>query len=217
MQPSATASPSSLTNLSLAEAIKERAQQLGFTACGITAATPANTHPYFLQWLARGFYAGMQWIARPDAAWKRADVRRVLPEAKSVVCVAMHYRTDAPWDEEQHGLVARYARGTDYHDVMTTRLRELLAWIREQEPCTGRVYVDTGPLLERELAQRAGLGWVGKNTMLLSRELGHISCWARFCSTSSCRPIDRTSSNFVAVVRVAWTLVRPTLLKRLMF
>jgi epoxyqueuosine reductase len=117
-------------------------------------------------------YATMRWIARDDAVAKRADVRNVMPEARSVVCVAMHYRTDEPWDEAEHGKVARYARGADYHDFMTARLRELLGWIQQQTPCRGRVYVDTGPLLERELAQRAGLGWIGKNTMLLSRRLG---------------------------------------------
>ena len=156
----------------LSQQIKQRATELGFAACGITAATPSQSHPHYVQWLAQGFHAAMQWMGREDAVAKRADVRHVLPGAKSVVCVALHYRTDAPWDEATHGKVARYARGVDYHDVMTKRLRELLAWIQQQTPCAGRVYVDTGPVLERELAQRAGLGWTGKNTMLLSRELG---------------------------------------------
>jgi epoxyqueuosine reductase len=161
-----------MTPSQLSHQIKERATQLGFAACGIAPAAPSQTHGRFLDWLARGHHASMQWIARDDAQWKRADVRRVMPEAKSVVCVAMHYRTDEAWDEAAHGKVARYARGFDYHDFMSTRLRELLAWLQEETGCNGRVYVDTGPLLERELAQRAGLGWVGKNTMLLSRQLG---------------------------------------------
>ena len=156
----------------LSTRIKQRAAGLGFAACGIAPAAPSATHPHFLHWLAQGFQAGMKWLAREDAAAKRSDVRHVLPGAKSVVCVAMHYRTEADWDEASHGLVARYARGSDYHDIMTARLRELLAWIQTQTPCVGRIYADTGPLLERELAQRAGLGWIGKNTMLLSRELG---------------------------------------------
>ncbi len=111
-------------------------------------------------------------MARPEAVEKRADVRNAWPAAKTVVCVALHYRTDAPHDDEKMGKIARYARGNDYHDVLTARLRELLVWIKEKTCCEGRVYVDTGPILERELAQKAGIGWIGKNTMLLSRELG---------------------------------------------
>jgi epoxyqueuosine reductase len=156
----------------LSRQIKERAAALGFAACGIAPAAPSQSYPHFLHWLEQGYQATMYWIGRADAMAKRGDVRHVLPGAKSVICVAMHYRTDEPWDEARHGLVARYARGTDYHDVMTARLRELLAWIQTESPCVGRVYVDTGPLLEREFAQRAGLGWIGKNTMLLSRDLG---------------------------------------------
>lgn len=151
--------------------IKARAHELGFAACGIAPAQPMQTHGAFLDWIRNSYFASMNWIARDDAAWKRGDVRRVMPSAQSVVCIAMHYRTDEMWPEKS-GKVARYARGLDYHDVMTARLRELLAFIQTQMPCDGKVYADTGPLLERELAQRAGLGWIGKNTMLLSRELG---------------------------------------------
>jgi epoxyqueuosine reductase len=165
-----TALPLLTENLSLA--LKRKAAELGFAACGIATAEPLQTHEEYRHWLARGYHASMRWMAREDAVAKRADVREVMPEARSVVCVAMHYRTEAGWDEPAHGQVARYARGDDYHDFMTPRLRELLAWIQQQTACAGRVYVDTGPILERELARRAGLGWIGKNTMLLSRELG---------------------------------------------
>ena len=154
------------------EAIKERAKELGFAACGIARVEPSATHPHFEEWLENERQADMNWIAREDAVAKRKDVREIMPAAKSVICVAMHYRTDGDWDREAHGNVARYARGTDYHEFMPQRLRELLSWIQEQEPCVGRVYVDTGPVLEREWAERAGIGWVGKNTMVLSRELG---------------------------------------------
>lgn len=154
------------------DSIKQRALDLGFAACGIALVGESTTHEHYRRWLQNSYQADMNWIAREDAAWKRADPRNVLPGAKSIVCVAMHYRTDDDWDEEQQGKIARYARGTDYHEFMPQRLRELLGWIREQQPCEGRVYVDTGPILEREWAQRAGLGWIGKNSMLLSRELG---------------------------------------------
>jgi len=158
--------------VTLARAIKAKATELGFAACGITDASPLETHDKYVHWLEQGHHASMAWMAREDAVAKRADVREIMPAARSVVCVAMHYRTRAEWDEQEHGKVARYARGDDYHDFMTPRLRELLTWIREQTPCTGRVYVDTGPVLERELGRRAGLGWIGKNSMLMSRELG---------------------------------------------
>ena len=156
----------------LSQQIKQQAANLGFAAAGIAPATPSETHPHYRRWIEHGYHASMQWMARDDAITKRADLEQVLPGVKSVICVAMHYRTQEPWDETTHGKVARYARGVDYHDVMPQRLCDLLAWIQQQTPCAGRVYVDTGPLLERELARRAGIGWIGKNTMLMSRELG---------------------------------------------
>ena len=154
------------------EAIKERAKELGFAACGIARVESSATHHHFEEWLENERQADMNWIAREDAVAKRKDVREIMPDAKSVLCVAMHYCTNDNWDREAHGNVARYARGTDYHEFMPQRLRQLLSWIQEHEPCAGRVYVDTGPVLEREWAERAGIGWVGKNTMVLSRELG---------------------------------------------
>ncbi|MBW3637224.1 MAG: tRNA epoxyqueuosine(34) reductase QueG, partial [Armatimonadetes bacterium] len=156
----------------LAARLKERARELGFVACGIAAAAPSQTTSQLEKWLGNGYEAGMGWMNRPESIEKRADIRRVFPDAKSVICVALHYRTDAPYDEQKSGKIARYARGLDYHDVLTARLRELLAWLQGETPCAGRVYVDTGPILEREWAQRAGIGWVGKNTLLMSRELG---------------------------------------------
>lgn len=156
----------------LKAAIKQKAAELGFAACGITSAAPSASHDHFVEWVRRGFHATMNWIGREDAVAKRADVRNVVSGAKSVICVAMHYRTQDEWNSERHGLIARYARGNDYHDFMTSRLRQLQSWIETQIECSGRTYVDTGPILERELANRAGLGWVGKNTMLMSRELG---------------------------------------------
>lgn len=156
----------------LLQEIKERARQLGFAACGVARVEPSSTHEYFLEWLASDFQAEMNWMAREDAIQKRRDPRLVLPDAKSMVCVAMHYRTPAEWDTSTHGAVARYARGVDYHEFMPRRLRELLSWIQERQSCHGKVYCDTGPILEREWARCAGLGWIGKNSMLLSRQLG---------------------------------------------
>jgi epoxyqueuosine reductase len=102
---------------------------------------------------------------------ERLDPARVLPEARSVVCVALNYYQGAP-DEPSWAPVARYAWGRDYHDVMTPRLDALARFIEEATGERGRCYVDTGPVLERDLAARAGLGWVGKNTMLINPGLG---------------------------------------------
>jgi epoxyqueuosine reductase len=156
----------------LKQALKQKALELGFAACGVTDAEPPASHSKYLEWLLNGHHAGMAWMAREGGMAKRGNLQQVLAGAKSVVCVAMLYRTREEWDAQQLGQVARYARGTDYHEFMPQRLRELLSWTQEKVECQGRVYVDTGPILERDLSRRAGLGWVGKNTLLMSRELG---------------------------------------------
>lgn len=152
--------------------LKAKAQELGFSACGVAAAGESHTTKQLTGWLEAGYHADMAWMGRPDAVSKRADITLTFPGVKSVLVVAQSYRTHEPWDPDTHANVARYARGQDYHDTLTARLRQLLAWLQTQTTCEGRVYVDTGPVLEREWAQRAGLGWIGKNTLLMSREMG---------------------------------------------
>ena len=123
----------------LAEAIKVQARALGFDACGITSAAPPASHPQYLEWLLKGHNASMAWMAKPEGVAKRGDLQQVLAGAKSVVCVALLYRTrepQAPWDDEAQGKVARYARGTDYHETMPPRLRELQRWIEESDERT---------------------------------------------------------------------------------
>ena len=149
-----------------------RAQELGFVACGVAQAAPSRTVSQLEKWLGNDYQAGMAWMNKPESVEKRADIRQMLPNAQSVVAVAMLYRTDADWDDEQMGEIARYARGDDYHDWMKARLRELLAWIKETSDCQGLACVDTAPVLEREWAQRAGIGWIGKNSLLMSRAFG---------------------------------------------
>ncbi len=156
----------------LAAQIKERARELGFAACGIAAAAPSQTVSALEKWLANDFQAGMDWMKRPESVTKRADIREVFPNAKSVIVLALNYRTAAPFNEEKHGKIARYARGFDYHEIFKARGNELLGWIQSRNPCAGRIYSDSAPILEREWAQRAGIGWVGKNTLVMSRELG---------------------------------------------
>jgi epoxyqueuosine reductase len=144
-------------------AIKAQAYGLGFDLTGITTLGPAETAPAFDEWLARGFDGEMAYLSR--TADKRKDSRLPLGGMRSAIVVAMSYG-----GQEPPGPVARYARGDDYHDLMVERLNGLHHWIETQlgMPVDGKAYVDTGPILERDLARRAGLGWFGKNTTLIN-------------------------------------------------
>jgi epoxyqueuosine reductase len=159
-----------------ADTIKRRAREIGFDACGIAAAANYPELRFFPEWLARGYGAGMTYLAR--SADKRADVRQILPSAKSVVALATVYNTPRPYSTEcadpDRALVARYAWGDDYHDVVARRLDALIAWMHEQHPgpFDAAPYVDTGPVQERVYAQHAGIGWIGKNTCVINAELG---------------------------------------------
>jgi len=156
-----------------AAAIKSRARDLGFDLCGIAPAVPSAFKAEFRDWLANGFHGEMGYMARNPE--RRLDPTEIMPDAKSIVVVAMNYYTESEADNAgpDQAIFARYARNLDYHDVLGARLRELLALIKELHPSAdGRVYVDTGPVLEREVAQRAGIGWFGKNTMLINTRRG---------------------------------------------
>lgn len=151
----------------LEERIKAQAFGLGFDLVGIARLGPADTADAFDRWVARGYAGDMHYL--PRWADKRRDTRLPFPGTVSAIVVAMDYGGKSPG-----GPVARYARGDDYHDVMTAKLGTLHEWIAAQvgRSVRGKAYVDTGPLLERDLARRAGLGWFGKNTNLLNPEIG---------------------------------------------
>src|SRR5262245_61073400 len=131
---------------SLESLIKARAYGIGFDLAGITDVGPVETAAAFGTWLARGYAGDMEYMAR--SAEKRMDTRHPVPGARSAIVVAMNYG-----GREPSGPVARYARGDDYHDVMIERLRALHRWIEAHtgRPVPGKAYVDTGPLLERDL------------------------------------------------------------------
>jgi epoxyqueuosine reductase len=152
---------------SLERRITAQAYGLGFDLVGIAQLGPAETADAFDAWLAAGHAGTMDYIGRGAA--KRRDTRLPVDGACSAIVVAMQYGGAAP-----SGPVARYARGADYHDVMIERLRLLHRWIEDETGAAvpGKAYVDTGPILERDLARRAGLGWFGKNTNLINPELG---------------------------------------------
>jgi epoxyqueuosine reductase len=153
--------------MSLESRLKAQAFGLGFDLVGVARLGPAETTAAFDAWLARGFAGDMAYLAR--AGEKRRDTRLPMPGAASAVVVAMSYGGRQP-----PGPVARYARGDDYHDVMLEKLEALHEWLGSDTGRTvrGKAYVDTGPLLERDLARRAGLGWFGKNTNLINPTLG---------------------------------------------
>jgi len=178
--------------LSLEDRIKQQCGALGFELAGIAPATPADSFDRLREWLEQGFAGDMAYLHRHVEARRHPD--SVLPEVRSLVMVGMNYNpgvrdlrsevggrrsevrsptSDLRPPTSPPGLVARYARGADYHDVLRRKLGELLAWVQREVPgCTGRGVVDTAPLLERDFARRAGLGWFGKNTMLLNKRLG---------------------------------------------
>jgi epoxyqueuosine reductase len=166
---------------SLEDRLKAQARALGFELAGIAPATPADGFDRLRAWLERGFAGEMAYMHRQAQA--RRDPSSVLPEVRSVLMVGMNYRPvgddkSGPSLGVAHssfpiGKIARYARGADYHDVLRARLNHLVAWLQQERPgCRGRGVVDTAPLLERDFARRAGLGWFGKNTMLLNKRLG---------------------------------------------
>jgi epoxyqueuosine reductase len=152
------------------------ARRQGFNLAGIADATPAETCAAYEEWLGAGHAGEMHYLGRDPA--RRSDPRLVWPEVASILVVGLNYRTWEPSDEERQdpsrGQIARYALGDDYHEVLAEKLEAVLQWAREHgDPeVQGRRYVDTGPLLERDLAARAGLGWFGKNTCLIDRKQG---------------------------------------------
>lgn len=179
---------------SLKQAIQDEARRLGFILAGVTTPEPPPHWPVFENWLKQGRHASMGYLADNRARARRADPRLILPECKSILVLALPYSPPLPppiserheaasyetslsemgGQEGGHGRVAAYAWGTDYHLIIPERLKALVAFIEEQvgHPVPNRWYTDTGPILERDLAQRAGLGWIGKNTCLIHPRLG---------------------------------------------
>ena len=156
--------------MSLTSSIKARAGELGFIACGITHPGPTAHADRLDQWLARGYAGTMRYLHRQ--AKRRKNPGLIAPEARAVVVVLDNYYTPDEESDLRPPRIAKYARGEDYHRVTQRRLAELADFLREHGARLIRTYADAGPVPERELAQRAGLGWIGKNTMLISPEAG---------------------------------------------
>ena len=161
----------------LTNRLKSEAIRLGFDAVGIAPAVTPPGYPDFQRWLDSGHAAGMDYLRRNEAA--RAHPRNLLEGVRSVIMVSVVYgqnRGDAVEESRRRGKVARYARGGDYHALIWRKLEELLEWLHGECPAVaGRAVADTAPLLERDFARLAGLGWIGKNTMLIDRQLGSFT------------------------------------------
>ena len=149
----------------LEKRLKAQAYAIGFDLAGIATLGPAGTAAAFDAWLAAGYEGEMTWLAKHAAL--RADTTRPEPGMRSALVVALDYG-----GKEPAGPVARYARGADYHRLMWDRLDVVGQWLTRDTGARTRAYVDTGPVLERDLARKAGLGWFGKNTMLINPERG---------------------------------------------
>ncbi len=162
----------------LEQRIRDEARALGFSLVGITGPGPSSHLTFYRRWLEAGRHGDMGYLAREDAVARRGDLRGTMAGVRSVVVVAdAYFQEDEPGvpDDPSLGVIARYARGRDYHKVVKKKLLRLLDAAREAAaPASleGRAYVDTGPILERELGRRAGVGWFGKNTMLIHPRKG---------------------------------------------
>ncbi len=159
-------------------ALKTRARELGFNLVGITPAEPSSYLDSYFRWVEAEMHGTMGYMARPDRQARRRDLNVILPGARSLVVVGLDYGSTAVPDEILHsparGRIAAYAWGLDYHDILTPRLEALAEWLQTEngQKISHRVYVDTGALLERSHAHQAGLGFTGKNTMLIHPRRG---------------------------------------------
>ena len=161
--------------MSLEDQIRARATTLGFTLCGFAHLTTLPREQFFADWLTQGYAGEMAYLTRyPE---RRLNPAIPFPQARSVICLGYPYAPprlpDIDWRRELRGRIAAYAAGADYHDIIKSKLLTLIRSLTDLHPDLWvRPYVDTGPLLEREWAYRSGLGWFGKNTMLLHKQAG---------------------------------------------
>ncbi len=154
----------------LALRLKQRAKELGFSKIGISHAESGVEAERLRQWLAKGYHADMHWMANP----KRQNIKLMMPEVKSVISLAVNYYHPHRHSEDaSHGKISRYGWGRDYHKVLGKMLKKLCQWLEgEVKGITTRYFVDTAPIAEKAWAQRAGIGWIGKHSNLITREFG---------------------------------------------
>lgn len=174
------------------ERIRQRALELGFDDCRFASAATPNSAQQFQNWVAEGKFGEMSWMERN--ADKRIEPQKVLPDARTAICLAVSYDSGNPSGKHKTpatpGTVARYARFDDYHDILGERLKTLAQFVNEIGGVSTRSlwYVDTGPILERDFAQRAGIGFVGKHTNLINRKFGNWVFLAEILTTLEIKP-----------------------------
>lgn len=152
----------------LTEKIKQKAYELGFSLFGVTDSSNISDIDFYKQWIIDGYAADMDYLKRNIE--KRENPQLLLENTKSIICVGLNYNQNINYDNFK---IAKYALGDDYHFFLKDKLKELFLYIKELYPqVEGREYTDTAPILERSLAKRAGLGWIGKNTMLINPKKG---------------------------------------------
>lgn len=158
--------------------LKEQARQLGFNLVGVVSARPSRRLDHYMQWISAEMHGTMGYLARPDRLIRRQDLSVILPNVATIVCVGLDYHTqtlpDHITNDPSRGRISNYAWGVDYHDIMTPRLKQLANWLEQETGTTvnSKVYVDTGAILERDHAEEAGFGFMGKNTMLIHPRRG---------------------------------------------
>ncbi len=178
----------------LGDRLKQKALDLGFHQVGIARVADwdheQQPNQALQRWLDQGYQADMAWMANP----KRQDIHQVLPGVRSVIALALNYYTPhSHSDDPNHGKISRYGWGRDYHRVLGKKLKALSLWIEDQPSTDGaaiatRWYVDTGPLSDKLWAQRAGLGWIAKNSNLISRQYGSWMFLSEILTTLDLEP-----------------------------
>ncbi len=167
-----------MTTLFPAARIRQRVRDMGFSDVGIIPAAPSPRLDAYFAWIEAGMHGAMGYLAREDRQVRRRDLNVILPGVQSLIVVALDYATGAVppevLNDPRRGRISNYAWGMDYHDIMTPRLEQLAEWLGAESggEVASRVYVDTGAVLERSHAQQAGLGFTGKNTMLIHPRRG---------------------------------------------
>jgi epoxyqueuosine reductase len=171
--------------------LKEKAYSLGFNTAGVVPAAPSPRLNAYLKWIDQGMHGEMDYMARPDRVARRQNPSVILSGLQSIVCVGLEYFSTAIPDEiindPSRGRISNYAWNLDYHELMWPRLHEMAAWLKEASgtAVSSRVYVDTGAILERDHAKAAGLGFTGKNSMLIDPRRGSWSFLGELLTTLS--------------------------------
>ncbi len=185
----------------LLQQLEQQAQALGFNMVGVVTAVPSPNLNAYLKWIEAEMHGQMGYLARPDRLERRQDLNVILPGVQTIICVGLEYSTaplpPAIANDPSRGRFSNYAWGVDYHDVMTPRLEELASWLKAQQTNSDiatKVYVDTGAILERDHAAAAGLGFTGKNTMLIAPKRGSFFFLGEILTTLEIKDLPNLQS-----------------------